>query len=80
MITDNILAAYETLHTMHSKMYGKSGFMAIKIDMSNAYDRLEWGFLEAAMTKLGFENRWINLVMMCVRTAQFSVLVNGVPM
>jgi hypothetical protein len=41
LITDNILAAYETLHTMHSKMYGKSGFMAVKVDMSKAYDRVE---------------------------------------
>jgi hypothetical protein len=39
LITDNILAAYETLHTMHSRMYGKKGFMAVKVDMSKAYDR-----------------------------------------
>lgn len=38
------------------------------------------GFLGGGYDKMGFENRWINLVMMCVRTAQFSVLVNGVPM
>jgi ribonuclease HI len=79
LITDNILAAYETLHTMHSKMYGKSGFMAVKVDMSKAYDRVEWNFLEAVMEKLGFERRWINLMMMCVRTAHFSILINGVP-
>lgn len=80
LITDNILAAYETLHTMNSRMYGKSGFMAVKLDMSKAYDRVEWGFLEAVMRRMGFENRWINLIMMCVCTAHFSVLVNGTPM
>jgi uncharacterized membrane protein len=37
-ITDNILAAYETLHTMHTCMWGKEGYMAIKLDMSKAYD------------------------------------------
>lgn len=42
LITDNTLAAYETLRTMQSRMYGKTGFMAIKLDMSNAYDRVEW--------------------------------------
>jgi hypothetical protein len=79
LITDNILAAYESLHTIHSKMYGKIGFMAIKIDMSKAYDRVEWRFLEAVMEKLGFERQWINLIMMCVSSAHFSILINGVP-
>jgi hypothetical protein len=41
LITDNILVAYETLHTMHPKIYGKSSFMVVKIDMSKAYDRVK---------------------------------------
>ena len=79
LITDNILAAYETLHTMHSKMYGKTGFMVVKIDMSKAYDQVELSFLKAVMKKLGFERQWINLIMMCASIAQFSILINGVP-
>jgi hypothetical protein len=35
---DNILAAYETLHTVHYRMWGKNSFMTIKLDMSKAYD------------------------------------------
>jgi hypothetical protein len=38
LITDNVLAAYETLHTMHARMKGKKGFMAVKLGMSKAYD------------------------------------------
>jgi hypothetical protein len=79
LITDNILAAYETLHTMHTRMWGKEGYMAIKLDMSKAYDRVEWDFLEAILRRLGFLEKWINLIMMCVRTANYAVLVNGNP-
>jgi hypothetical protein len=39
--SDNILVVYETLHFMHYRMWGKEGYMAIKLDMSKAYDRVE---------------------------------------
>jgi hypothetical protein len=39
LITDNILVAFEALHTMDRKMKGREGFMALKLDMSKAYDR-----------------------------------------
>jgi hypothetical protein len=46
MITDNVLIAFETLHHMHHQRSGKVGSMALKLDMSKAYDRVEWGFLK----------------------------------
>ncbi|XP_059441954.1 uncharacterized protein LOC132174292 [Corylus avellana] len=79
LIIDNVLAAYETLHTMHSRMWGKNEFMAIKLDMRKAYDRVEWRLLETVMLRMGFNSRWIHLIMMCVSTAQYAVLVNGSP-
>jgi hypothetical protein len=78
-ITDNILAAFETLHTMQTKLKGKQGFMALKLDMSKAYDRVEWGFLEGVMSRLGFQDRWIHLIKGCFRSVSYSVLVNGKP-
>ena len=51
--------------------------MAIKLDMSKAYDRVEWNFLEAMLIKLGFHNKWVSLLMKCVRSVTYRVKVNG---
>jgi hypothetical protein len=79
LISDNILVAYEIMHTMQSRMWRKEGFMGIKLDMSKAYDRVEWVFLKAVMHKLGFDSRWVDVVMKCVSSVKYSLLINGNP-
>lgn len=79
LITDNIIVAYKTMHTIRRKTGGKDGLMALKLDMSKAYDRVEWSFLREVMIKLGFSQRWVERVMDCVSTSQFSFLVDAVP-
>ena len=44
--------------------------------MSKAYDRVEWIFLKKIMEKLGFSEKWINLIMMCVTTVSYRIKVN----
>ena len=77
LITDNILVAYEQLHAMHSRKKGKTGSFALKLDVSKAYDRVEWAFLKGIMTKLGFSRFWIDRVICCISTPSFSVCING---
>jgi len=60
LITDNILIAFESLHHMKTNCIGKKGFMAMKLDMSKAYDRVEWCFLEQILLKLGFQESWVD--------------------
>ena len=77
LISDNILTAYELLHSMRNRQRGKEGSMAVKLDMSKAYDRVEWRYLEEVMNKLGFYDQWVQLIMRTVSTVSYSTLVNG---
>ncbi|XP_010513204.1 PREDICTED: uncharacterized protein LOC104789164 [Camelina sativa] len=79
LITDNILVAQEMFHGLNTNPRCKSEFLAFKTDMSKAYDRVEWDFLEAVMIKLGFDRRWISWIMWCVSSVSYQVLLNGQP-
>ena len=78
-ISDNILVAFETLHHMKMKKSGKMGYMALKLDMSKVYDRLEWVFLQRIMEKMGFHSTWIGWILECLKSVTYSILVNGEP-
>ena len=78
LISDNVLVTFELMHYLDHKREGKDYNMAVKLDMNKAYDRVEWGFIEKIMEHMSFHERWINLIMHCITTVTYSVLVNGV--
>ncbi|XP_028752652.1 uncharacterized protein LOC114712303 [Neltuma alba] len=57
---------------------GGTGFIAIKVDMEKAYDRLDWNFLEFTMKSLGLSDNFVDIIMKCISTASMRVLWNGV--
>ena len=49
----------------------------LKIDMSKAYNRVEWPFLRNMMLKLGFHVSWVDLVMKCVTIMHYCTSHKG---
>lgn len=64
------------MHTIRHQ-HAKQPFLALKIDMMKAYDRVEWNYLHGCLSKLGFAPTWIASVMRCVTNVRYAVKVNG---
>ncbi|KAL5574815.1 hypothetical protein UlMin_016514 [Ulmus minor] len=54
LIYDNAIIGFECLHALKRRRSKKKGFLALKLDMAKAYDRVEWSFIREVMKKLGF--------------------------
>lgn len=51
---DNMLFAFEIIHHMKHKNKGRNGEVALKLDISKAYDRVSWSFFKQRMHTWAF--------------------------
>lgn len=77
--TISIILGHEYLHTISQCKIGLNGMAALKLDLSKTFDRVEWIYLDYIMRKMGFDSRWISVIMRCISTISFSILLNGSP-
>lgn len=49
----------------------------MKLDISKAYDRVNWQFLKQRMRDMGFCSKWIDWIMLCVSTVSYDFCLNG---
>ena len=56
MITDNALIAFECIHAINQGNTNAQQFCAYKLDLSKAYDKVDWEYLRGAMIRLGFQD------------------------
>ncbi|KAL4333656.1 hypothetical protein GQ457_07G010760 [Hibiscus cannabinus] len=75
-LDDPVSDIEEILHSMKRKK-GAVGWMAIKIDLEKAYDRLEWGFIQDTLFDLGLPSKLCKLIMHCISTVSLQILWNG---
>lgn len=77
-IMDNVIINHEAMVYLRSRR-GKTGYMAVKVDMSKAYDMVEWDVLHSILSTHGFSDQFKNLIAQCISSTHFSALVNGSP-
>lgn len=71
------MVAYEINHYLKRKTQGKMGYVGVKLDMSKAFDRVNWNFLLSVMSKLGFSNHITNLIREMISTVSYTILLDG---
>ncbi|KAA3482036.1 RNA-directed DNA polymerase (Reverse transcriptase) [Gossypium australe] len=77
-IFDNIILAQEVIHSMRSNRKGRK-WMAIKLDLEKAYDRVSWDYINASLTAVGIPLFLRNVIMSAISSFTMQVLWNGVP-
>jgi len=77
LITDNSIIAFECINHIQHLKANSSALYAYKLDLSKAYDRVDWRFLELALLRWGFSQFWVTRIMSCVSSVTYSVKFNG---
>ena len=79
LIWDNIIISHEVFHALKKNTRRARDSFVAKLDMSKAYNCLEWNFLESCLLAYVFYLNWVKLVMICVRGASYCFKINGIP-
>uniref|UniRef100_A0A803Q029 Reverse transcriptase domain-containing protein n=1 Tax=Cannabis sativa TaxID=3483 RepID=A0A803Q029_CANSA len=75
-IAESSVLTQELVHKIKRKK-GNGGQMALKLDMHKAYDRMEWALLLRVLIANGFNEKSCKLLMACVTSVSYSILLNG---
>lgn len=76
-IQDNLISAQEAFHALKQRDKGGKDSLPIKLDLSKAYDRLEWGFLKEALLAYGFHQEWVQMITKLVTSLSYRYKING---
>ena len=77
--SDNIILVQEVIRTLRYRR-GRTGYVAIKLDLEKAYDRLEWSFIQETLVFFQLPPNLITLIMNMISSTRFHILWNGMPL
>ncbi|KAK9028323.1 hypothetical protein V6N11_068130 [Hibiscus sabdariffa] len=60
-----------------SRKKSEKPWMALKVDLEKAYDRIGWSFIEETLHELGIPVQFISWVMYCVSSVSMQIIWNG---
>lgn len=73
---ENVLLTHEIITDIRLRI--KAGpIVVIKLDMTKPYDRLSWLFIFKVLRKMGFGERFIDIVYGIISNSWYSMLLNG---
>lgn len=75
LLMDNVLLASELVKDYHKESV--SSRCVMKIDISKGFDSVQWEFVLKGLEALGFPERFIHWIRLCITSPSFSVQVNG---
>ena len=77
--SDNIIIVQEVIRTLISRR-AQTGYVALKLDLEKAYDRLEWSFIRETLEYFQVPLNLITLIMNMISSTRFHILWNGSPL
>eukprot|EP00253_Pinus_taeda_P005945 PITA_05945 len=75
-IMDGIILTHEIIHSLKQS---KQAGMLLKLDLSKAFDKLSWSYIQHMLKAFGFCSTWVRWIMSLITSTHFSILVNGFP-
>ena len=75
-ILDNVILVQESMHSSNQR---KEQGMLIKLDMTNAFDRVKLSFFYKVLLTFGFNPTFVNLIKTCTDKPWIAPLVNNQP-
>jgi hypothetical protein len=72
-IMEGVIVLHKTIHEMHRK---KQDGVILKIDFENAYDKINWSFVQQTVRMKGFSPTWCKWIASFMEGGHVGIRIN----